>query len=404
MQWMDGQRLSPKQTLKRKKSPRVFHMDGVRYTRPEILAMDLWDHKDVVLQSIEDEKLELWVRRSLEDKEVLERMGLAISSSSDGGSNDGYSARLTGRLSISFDPPAPIRYKGLSFLPDGFSTALAEAFVEQKDLNIFAEIIDQGLIMFWLNAQSDKTIDYGSIATRFETCRSFLRNKSLGFGLERCLYFLNKEAPCLSSKLDKFYIKSPEEMVFAFEALCKNGQISELMLDRHSTAFLSVKDSRLLDSYLIELNSDEKYKNILGNIWAIANIQKRYEMPALQHLAEHFVKILGPVLERFHDRHLRERMQKEFEKLKKTGDLSLVKAVLENPEIIEKDTKMFFKAMKRFKSLEREKLQLEDKLDRKDGGIGNNMGRTTAAIISIVIGGIAMVTLTLLEITGTGIF
>ena len=128
-------------------------------------------------------------------------------------------------------------------------------------------------------------------------------------------------------------------------------------------------------------------------------------MPALPHLAEHFVRILGPVLERFHDRDLRERMKKEFDKLKKSGDLSLVKAVLQNPDIIETDTKMFFKAMTRFRSLEKEKLKLEKKLDTK-GGMGNNVGRTLAAILSVVIGGIGIITLTLLEISGagTGIF
>lgn len=401
LEWLDGQRLSPKQNLKRKKASRVFHLGGSSYTRPELLAHDLVENEEGLIQSVDDEKLELWIRRSLEDKEANERYELALASASDAGTGNSYPSRLASRVSIALDPPAPIRYKGLSFLPDGFGTALAKAFADKSDLNIFAEILDQGLVMFWLNAQSDKTIDYGSIATRFESCRSILRNKNAGFGLERCLYFLNNEAPCLSPKLESFYVKTPEEMVFAFESLCKDGKVPELMLDRHSVAFLSVKDSRILDSYLIELNAEEKYKNILGNIWAVSNIQKRYKMPPLPNLADHFVKILGPVLERFHDRHLRERMKKEFDKLKKSGDLSLVKAVLENPDIIETDTKMFFQAMTRYRNLEREKLKLERKLDTK-GSIGKNVGRTFAAILSVVIGGIGIITLTLLELSGAG--
>ncbi len=402
-EWMDGQRLNPKQTLKRKKAARVFYLEGNRYVRPELLARDLYEYCEHLPHYIDDGKLELWMQRSLEDKEAEEHFALAVESSKDTGINDDYKYKLASRISIALDPPAPIRYKGLSFHPEGFGTALAEAFIKNKNLNIFAEIIEQSLVMFWLNTQSDKTIDYGSISTRFESCRAVLKNRNAGFGLERCVYSLNFSVPCLSTKLAGYYVKSPEDMVYAFESLCKDGQIEKLFLDRHSIAFLSVKDSRILDSYLIELNSDEEYKKILGNVWTITNIQKRYEMPPLPHIAEHVVKIMDPVLERFHDRNLRARMQKEFEKIKKTGDLSRVTAILENPEIIETDKQSFFKAMKRYKRMEKEKLILQKKLEQK-GLLGNAAGRTAAAIISTVIGGLGIITLALLELSGAGAF
>ncbi len=400
--WLDGQRINPRQPLKRKKSSRVFHLEGIRHTRPEILARELVHHPSAIVHNIEDEKLELWIKRSLEDKEVVERFEQALISASDAGINDAYPYRLVSRLSIAFDPPAPIRYKELSFFPDGFGTALSKAFTDGTDLNQFAEVLEQGLIMFWLNAQSDKTIDYGSVATRFESCRGFLKNKLLGFGLERCLYVLNSEAACLSSKLDKYYVKSPEELVIALEKLCKDKQIKDLMLDRHSIAFLSAKDSRILDNFLIELNSPESYKNILGNIWAITNIQKRYELPPFPHIATHIVNMMGPVLERFHDRNLRKRMQSEFDKIKKSGELSRVTAILENPEIIETDSKNFYKNMARFRSLEKEKKTLIKKLDSKDS-IGRNMGRTVAAIASLAIAGIGIFVFIIMELSGTGV-
>ena len=403
-QWMDGQRLNPKQTLKRKKASRVFHLDGHRYTRPEILASDLYKYKESLVQSVEDEKLELWVKRSLEDTEKLELLEQSLATAGDAGMNDGYAERLCSRVSIALDPSAPIRYKNIAFLPDGFGMALAEAYAQKKDLNVYAEVLDQNLVMFWLNAQNDKTIDYGSISNRFESCRSILRNRGYGFGLERCLYFLNSASPCMSSRLEKFYVKTPEEMVLAFEKLCKDKEIStDLLLDRHSVAFLSVKDSRILDAYLIELNAKEKYKNILANVWAISNIQKRYEMPPLPNIADHVVKIMGPVLERFHDRDLRNRMKKEFDKIKRSGDLSRVSSILENPEIIETDSKMFFRSMGQFRKMEKEKLKLENRLERK-GEMGGNLGRTTAAIISTLIGGLGIMTLALLELVEAGVF
>ncbi|MCB9964277.1 MAG: hypothetical protein H6857_05000 [Rhodospirillales bacterium] len=403
MIWMEGQRLSPKQGLKRKKSPRVFHMDGERFSRPELIALHIPEQVNNVTQLIEDQKLELWLERSLEDKVALERLETAVSTAVGPGINETYKYRLASRISIALDPSAPIRYKNLCVHPDGIGNALAEAFAEQSDLSAFAEIIEQGIVMYWLNSQNDHTMDYGSISNRFEVCRTILKNKSLGFGLERCLYFLNPEAPCYSSKLRQYFVKSPEEMVLAFEQLAEKNQMNSLPLDRHAIAFLSAKDSRILDSFLIELNASEKYKNILANVWAIANIQKRFELPPLPHLAEYLVRVMGPVLERFHDRHLRERLVKEFDKIKKSGDLSKLMALLENVEIMDKDIRFFQRAMVQYKEFESEKRLLTAHLEKK-GELGKSSGRMAAAIISCALGGLGIITLALIELSGKGTF
>mgnify|MGYP001170473283 CR=1 FL=1 len=386
LNWLDGTRLSPKQSIKRKKASRALNVGSKRFVGPELAAFYSQDHGSQMLQLIEDNKLEQWVERSLEDKDTGERLELAMRTSKEFGEGELYQNGLLSRVSIALDPSAPIRYRGLKFRPDGFGTALAEAFVLEKDLNPFKEVIQQNIIMFWLNSQTDNFIDFGSIATRFESCRTFLKNTHNGFGLERCLYFLSSEVPCLSSLINNYFVMNAEEYALAVnDALGKNAR-DKLILDRHSIAFLASRDSKTLDSYLIELNSQDKMSQILGNLNTFHMIQDRYKLPPLPHITSHIVKLMGPIVDRFHDMKLQENMNGFFDKVKNTGDITRLKSVLHEVNIVEQDLQAFLGAMQNYAMLTRDKKMLQKKLDKKEK-LGQSTGRNFAAILSACVGG-----------------
>ena len=387
IQWMDGTRLSPKQVMKRKKASRALNVGGQRFFRPEILAFYSQDHGNQIMQVVEDKKLEQWVERSLEDKDAMERMEMAIETAKDFGEGEAYQNSLLSRLAIALDPSGPIRYRGLSFRPDGFVTALAEAFVLEKDLNPFREIIQQNIVMFWLNAQVDNNVDFGSIATRFESCRINLKNDHVGFGLELCLYFLSSEAPCMSKVIPNYFARSADEFALAIEDNLGKNSRESLLLDRHSVAFLTSRDSKSVDSYLIELNSYEEMKKLIGNLGTFTLIQDRHKLPPLPHTTAHFVKLMSPIMARFHDAELRERLNNLFNKIKNSGDLARLKAALENPEMIEDDFQAFLKAMQHYNELKEDKSKLQKKLGSKEK-MGRGTGQNLSAILSALIGGI----------------
>ena len=390
--WLEGQRLSPKQALKRKKAARVLTIDNERYDRPEILAHDMPKLTGHITQLIDDDKLQQWLKRSLEDEDMLTRLNQAIQTAQDaGGRTKSYKHRLGCRVAIALDPSGPIRYSGLNLRPEGFGPALARAFVMGDSLNPYTEIIQENVILFWLNSQIDRNVDVGTLITRFDACRAFIKNRNAGFGLERCLYFLYPEAPCLSEKLRRYYVRNAGEMMGAFETMCRKGELSGLFLDRHSIAFLSAKNSKILDSYLIELNAAEPHKQVLGNVWALSTIQERYETGPVPHVARHIVKMMSPVLSRFHDRRLRDRLKEEFDKIQKTGNLGRLAMILENVEIIDKDFKAFKGAMADYVRLRKEKETLSDKLKNDKESLGAGIGRASAAVFSSLLGGVMII-------------
>src|SRR6185436_8132594 len=111
--------------------------------------------------------------------------------------------------------------------------ALAEAVALKKDLQPFAEMIKEQSVMYWLTEQTDPKVDTGTLISRFDSCRSFVRNNSMGYGIEHCLYYLDPEVPCLSDRVRRYYVRSTEDMLYAFEALSKVQGRPELFIDRH---------------------------------------------------------------------------------------------------------------------------------------------------------------------------
>jgi len=385
--WMEGQRLTPKQSTKKKKATRPLFFNGDRYYRQSILAMDLNKSQTEAVQMVDNGNLDQWITRSLEDNIVRSRVVQAIETTQEFGRGSGYWDRLLSRVSVALDPDAPLRFKGLSVHPDGVGYSLAEAFVLKHDLQPYVDIINQQLVTYWTTNQTDIRIDIGSLVHRFDSCRAFLRQGNIGYGVERCLYHLCPEAPCMSDRLRKYSVHSPEDMMYAFEDMSSDPDRPELFIDRHIAAFISTKDRKDIDPYLGELNSEEYYKRVLGNLKVLATIQKRSQMEMFPGITKWLVSIIDPVLERYHDRDLRERMVKSVEKLKDSGDIMKMATIFDSGEVMQRDAVNFKISMKEHTDLQREYETLEKKMDTP-AVFSREVGREIAAIVSGILAAI----------------
>lgn len=401
--WMDGQRLSPKPPSKKIKAARPVHFVEERYFRPAVLAMDLQKNQPEAVQMIEGGHLEQWVERSLEDSTILRRLETAIESTGELGRGPGYWDRLICRVCIALDPEAPIRYKGLSMNPEGIPYALADAMIRRLDPQPFIDLINQQTVLFWLIAQGDTMVDVGSLVTRFDGCRAILRQQNIAYGVERCLYYLSAECPCLSEKLKGFYVVTPEDMILAFDKIAVQPNRPELMLDRHSIAFISVKDRKDIDPFLMELNAPELYKRILGNIKTLATIQQRARMEKLPGLCRWMADILDPVYERFHDRELQKSMKEKVAQLAQAGELSKIASILDNPLTLQKDREGYHQARLDYYQLRVEDSKLAEKLDNPVL-FSHGIGREVAALVSCALSGVTILIFILMFFSGGSLF
>ncbi|MFK7840520.1 MAG: hypothetical protein AB8B83_09370 [Bdellovibrionales bacterium] len=383
--WLDGRRLSPKQALKRGKAARPFSFVGQKFLQPSLLAMAVDALPNETVRVMEDGSLKQWVERSLEDDLMSQRLDEAYQSSVQIGRGQGYEDRVVANIASVLDTMGPIRFRGQRLCADGVGSALYEAMVLKQDVKVFAALFMQSIAMNWVTATENPNLDVTGLISKFDLCKNFLRQNKFGFGLERCLYLLAPEAPCLSPKLENYYVSTPEDMMYAFEDICKKGHSPPLFLDRHSAAFLSVKDSKIIDSFLFDLNASEDHKNLIGNLKTLAAIQKRSNLDRFPHIAKTLNKRFPVLYKRFHDKKVREKLRENIEKFVKAGDLVKIANLLESPEVLEKDLKGFKAAALEYAQLRKEAEYLEKQLS-DESTFGRSTGKEISALIS---GGLA---------------
>ncbi|HTK85204.1 MAG TPA: hypothetical protein VL625_08970, partial [Patescibacteria group bacterium] len=318
---------------------------------------------------------------------LKERLDAAVQSAREAGRGSGYPERLISRVSVALDPDGPVRYKGLNLHPQGFSYALAEAVALRKDLQPYAEMIQQQTVMYWLTEQVDLKVDTGASVSMFDSCRGFMRQHNMGYGIERCLYLLNPEIPCMSDRLRKYYVRTPEDMLYAFELVAKLPDRPALFVDRHVAAFLSVKDRKVVDLYSADLNSMDAGRRAMGNLKVLATIQKRSKLEAFPGISKWIAEAVEPVYGRFHDRELRDKMHKRMEHLAEAGDLMQIALMFDDFETLQNDFEGFKLALEEYYRLRGEAAQLERQIETPEL-YSRAPGREAAAILSGILSGI----------------
>ena len=385
--WLDGRRLSPKQASRRSKANRPVIFQGEKYIRPELLARDINKNVSEARTLIEEGELEQWFSRALEDKVATARFEAAVKQAEDGGKSGDYPDRLATRTGIALHPEGPIRYKNINVTPEGVGTALTEAFIMKRDLQAYHDFFMNYFVTQWVDSQSTSVADVSNLISRHDGARAFLRQKGIGGGLEKCIYTMNPEVHCLSEKIAKYHVRSPEDLLQAFEKLSHTPGRPSMFFDRHIVAYLSVKDRKNIDPYMHDMNAPEHYRRVLAEAKTLATIQKRSQMEKFPGIAKWMVENMEPVYERFHDRDLRADTKKKAERLIEGGDLAKIVFLFDDPVIYQNDNVEFRRAMRRFHDLEQETVDIDRAL-RDEATLGKETGRQVAALVSGVLAGI----------------
>ena len=378
--WQDGRRLSPKQSMKRAKANRPIEFSGRKYTRPELLAKDMYQDSGETARIIENSELSQWAERAIDDKLVKNKLEQAlniIKSYEQGGS---YNDRATVAITNSLFPDCPIRYQGISFQPQGFGKYLTQVFVEKDKIEPFVDIIKYNFLIPMI--REGRYLERSTLISHFDSARSAILQKSINAGLERCLYIMNSETPCLSPLLEKYYVLNPMDMMNAFEDMCGKSMKSTVLFDRHVVSFLSVKDKQSVDPYLSELENSDPRARILAQIKVLATIQKRLDLPAYPAIAAWVVHNLEPVYAHFHDSKKLEAIKKKVKNLAREGDLKNIAFLFDNPALYENDLHDFFAAVKQYQSYVDEQERIKNAL-KKGSGYGQSTGRQIASVISM---------------------
>jgi len=389
--WAEGRRVNPKNTglVGTLKASRPIDFGKQKFLKPQMLAVTLPKDSAATLSMIENGELYLWLNRSIQDKQLEQRYDEALSEAKKdlGGTN--YADKLASVMAIALEPDYPVMYKGLTFNVMGFGNLVVNALQTKNDISTYVDIIKSGIISFWNKSCFSANIGIGEVITRIDNSQKFLGQTAIGSGIERSVYYLSPMCPCLSEKLDKFYVRTAEDYLNALEKMSGQKDRPEWFLDRHIVAFLSVRDKSIIEPFLSDISATERYRHRKGALKILAAIQKRDKMPALPGVGIWMAGMMNLLIDRFHDREKRQRIAEQLEKIKGQGNLDKILMLFDSFEEIHIDTKNFSEMIKYNQNLRKEYFVLENELENNKK-FGVEAGQQTASLVSGIIAGIVI--------------
>ncbi len=398
LNWASGNKDSSIQKKPIPKADIEFTFRGTKHLSPRTLARQFARHPTDAARTANEESFYNWLKRSLSNPGLADEIkGIIKAGKFHTGKIQGSDDYITTRISLALDPSAPIRYRGLEFMTDGYGAVLATEWVRNNNQQAVAEVLSNDIIGLWISAQSDPEAEFADVQKIFAKLKALLSIADPGYGLERVLYESNPGIACQSPLIAKSYVLGVGELLPALDEASKGAEPETQPVDRHIAAFIPARFDQDVQPHLRALASLEIDTQVIGVLSLLAFLQWKLQTPTLLGLSSWIGGMLGPAIEAYHNRFTREEMEKEIPRLVRKGSLPELFNLVDNAEKRQEDTDGYEIAKLEWLEAEEEVRDIE--------GSGNERitraeraGRQAAAMISIILALTVVSVLLLLEL------
>lgn len=389
--WLDGRHVTIAEDRRVNKPKRVFSFAGTDYQNPVAIAEAFNRNWSEALSAIQSGRLEKWMA-SDRDRLVATDTIIGLRERNASGSQKLTSDALVSRVCMMLDPEGPIRFKGIAVSIDAFGPLLAYAYIEgRRDIaeNI-AAMLDQRLPAAWIASLSDRRKEMAGATSYFIRLHQYIKNPKLGYGLERCLYDMNRSLRCLHPRINPADSGDVASLLAGLDANSSPDEGEPLWRDRHVVAFLAAQLHPASDGLLATMSMPGRPQamDTLIGLSLVALAQKKLDVPALPGLTRTAGSSLFEIVESYHSDTRRKALQTAIEQELGGGDFMALLALLNNTELQEQDSSEYFAAQERYKSLGAEivSLQADPTAHRmKAGRVGRKLAAWAAFMALLVV-------------------
>jgi hypothetical protein len=193
---------------------------------------------------------------------------------------------------------------------------------------------------------------------------------------------------CLSPLVERHFITDMPGLILALDEMAKDASSKRKLIDRHIAAFIAVRCTQISDQWLRPLAEPEGSQGfVIGVLKIYALVQQVSNVDQVPNLTEYVGSSLKPVMSSFHNLKLRRRMEQELERASKTGRLAELLAMVNDPQLFDRDEKGYGVAAQNYTRTAQQIQQLHQENDNREF-TAKEIGEQVAAIAS---GGIASV-------------
>jgi serine/threonine protein kinase len=380
--WVDGNRTTPKQSSLGLKAQRHLEFNGKKYIRPRMLARDIHENPTEAVTLIESGNLAKWVERAIGDNAMVSQLNAALGRASMAGRTTGFEDRLLCYISMALDSTAPIRYKNLKIMPAGIGHALLMAMLRNENVQILGEIIRDKYAWTWLHHKENYSDKVPELLPLLDHASKMIARRGIDYGIERCLYELCPDAPCMSDMFDKHYVADCEGLLNALDKVSKSYSENK-PLDRHIASFITVRDNRDNSGLMTIVDTGDVMKRSLALLTLYQLMQRRFNMNKLPGLAQWLAKEAEVVVQRFRSISLKTEILKQLPKEVATGNLTRLLGLVDNPAQVRRDESDYHRAMQQYYIYGHERDNIRKELTTNPY-YGFRTGRQIALFVSMI--------------------
>jgi hypothetical protein len=354
-QWLGGQVSRTGKPVSGEKAERPFEFAGQPYRSYRELAHAFGKQWKQAAPAIRAKGFDAWLRRGMADSDLGDAIAGIVAKA--GGAD--AEARLVAQACMAIDPLGPLRYGPITVMANGLGTVLAHAVMSRSNdaIHHVVELISKGLAVEWCEARGRAAHeDFNFITKLFKRAAQHLKQSGPGYGVERCLYELTTDIPCLSPVFKGHHVLSIGDLLPTLESIVERKGGLPALVDRHIAGFIAARCKANLDYILGEIDdarggdraSANSMKATIGMVRLLAQVQNETTDAPVPHLATWLVGEIEPVLETLRSRALRDKVKRRLEQLAGAGNLAEIAAIVQNEGLFKRDAAAFAAAQREY--------------------------------------------------------
>jgi hypothetical protein len=383
--WQDGQKMPTIQRRPITKTDVTFLFAGKTHVTSRTVARSMTQHTTEAAKMLRTLDIDNWVRRALGDADMADRIKqvMDMARANPNAPTNGDEAIVT-RIAMVLDPKGPIRYRGFSYMPDGFGAALAVELMRRGEIQAPVDTILREYPHAWYNHPANFGPDTPFAVKMFNEVKGYLQNNDPGFGVERCLYELNPHLPCQSPLIAEEYVSRIEDLLPALDHAASRTDPKTRPVDRHIAAFIAARFEQDVDPHLKAMASPRVETSLIGMLSLLAVVQWRQKLDGLLGLSGWIGGLLGPAINTYHSRTTRRDIERELPRLVRLGSLPDLFNLIDNAEKRRQDHEGYTATKAEFANAGAEILKIEGSELQGAGG-AMAKGQQTAAVIAMIV-------------------
>ena len=357
-----------------------------------------WDHGGKLLTS---EEFQTWVRRSLADEVVVERVTKVTRGSQDTTIRE-RSDKLIPSALVALDPQAPFRYRAVSTtlegLPNLLAGVLADAEGEAETKGDISQMITSGHWSGWAQAQGTSSPEGTRVKSLLERQRTVATSLEPGQGIERCLYEFSPFVPCLSPLVIESCVVNLSDLLVTLDRLPREAFGEDFLADRHILAFLAARSTKITDTLMRQsVGRRSALQRLVHQVRMLALVQSGSKSQ-VSNLTTHLADLLRKTAEaEIRGSELKEMVLRDLEQAAPLGRIEALLKTLEESGALDKDRQGFEAARADYVRTQKRLAELKDeraKVLRRSGGLGPQI----AALIGLASGLVAIAVMALMGV------